>query len=73
MFREGAKMWPERYNGLTLEELKINGKAINAVKSFRNKIRKEPLLVDGELTEKAKKVFEEIYNVFATEGKMGKK
>lgn len=73
MFREGLKMWSERLNGLTLEEIKIDGKTITAVKSFRNKIRKEELLINGELTEKSKKVFEEIYNTFAVDGKMGKK
>ena len=40
MFREGLAMWPERLNGLTLDEIKIDGRTITAVKSFRNKIRK---------------------------------
>jgi hypothetical protein len=59
MFREGLSMWPERLNGLTLEEIKIDGRSLSAVKSFRNKIRKEALLTaEEELTEKARKVFE---------------
>jgi len=32
--------WPEKWNGLTLEELKINGKNLKAVKSSKDKIRK---------------------------------
>lgn len=62
----------EKCNGLTLEELGIDGKIFRASKSLKDKIRLETLMVDGELTPKAIKVFEEIYNTFAVDGKMGK-
>ena len=66
-------MWPQKWNGLTLEEVKADGKVLNAVKSFRNRIRKEALIQEGEITPKARAAFEAIYNHFCPEGKMGKK
>jgi hypothetical protein len=39
VLHEGSRMWPEKWNGLTLEELKIDKKVLRASKSPREKIR----------------------------------
>ena len=46
-----------KHNGLTLEELKLNHQELNAVKLPQSRLKKEPLLIDGQLTPKAIHVF----------------
>lgn len=59
-----------RYNGLTLEELKLNCQEINAIKLPQSRLKKEPMLIDGKLSPKAIKAFTEMFNKFAPDGKM---
>lgn len=46
-----------RFHGLTLEELKLNGQELNAVKLPQSRSRTEPMTANGELTAKARAVF----------------
>lgn len=65
--------FPIKHNGLTLEELKLNKQELNAIRLSQSRLKKEPLLVDGEMSSKAKIAFGEMFKRFAPTGKMGKK
>lgn len=62
-----------RYNGLTLEELKLNRQEINAIKLPQSRLKKEFMLIDDKLTPKAIKAFTEMFYKFAPDGKMTSK
>ena len=62
-----------KYNGLTLEELKLNGQEVNAIRLPQSRLKKEPLLVEDKLTEKGKKVFTDMFYKYAPDGKMTSK
>ena len=62
-----------KHHGLTLEELKLNGQELNAVKLPQSRSKTEPLEEKGELTPKAKQVFTEIFNKYAVNGLLGHK
>ena len=59
-----------KYNGLTLEELKLNRQEINAIKVPQSKAKKEPLVIDDKLSPKAIKVFTDMFYRYAPDGKM---
>jgi hypothetical protein len=58
---------------LTLEELKLNNQELNAFRLPQSRVKKEPLLVDGEVGVRAKQVFTDMFHRFAPNGRMGKK
>ena len=62
-----------KYNGLTLEELKLNGQEVNAIKAPQSRLKKEPLTVDGKLTPKSRKTFTDMFHRYAPSGKMAAK
>ncbi len=62
-----------KHNGLTLEELKLNKQEVNAIKLPQSRLKKDALLIDGKLSPKAVKVFTDIFNKFAINGKMTSK
>jgi ubiquitin carboxyl-terminal hydrolase 34 len=63
----------DKDNGKLLSEKFSNGIKINIAKSnILEEIPKEPLIDNGQLTEKAKKVFAEIFEEYSTNGKMDK-
>lgn len=62
-----------KHNGLTLEELKLNGQEVNAIKAPQSRLKKELLIFDGKLTPKAKKAFTDMFQRYAPSGKMAAK
>ena len=62
-----------KYNGLTLEELKLNGQEINAIKIPQSRLKKEALIIDGKLSPKATKTFTDMFHKYAPSGKMASK
>ena len=59
-----------RHNGLTLEELQLNMVELNAMKLPQSRCKKEDILLDGELSPKAKAAFTHMFNRFAKDGFM---
>lgn len=59
-----------KYNGLTLEQLKLNNQELNAIRLPQSRLKKQVMLIDGELAPKARKVFTEMFNKYAPNGRM---
>ena len=63
----------DKDNGKLLSEKFIDGTKINIVKNnILEEIPKVPLIKNNQLTEKAKKTFSEIFDMYSTNGKMSK-
>ena len=62
-----------KHNGLTLEELKLNGQEINAIKLPQSRLKKVSLLTDGKMSENGKAVFLNMFHRYAPDGKMTSK
>ena len=57
-------------NGLTLQELDLKDKTLNAYKRNRESVPKATLIIDEKLTEDAIRVFSGIFYYFSPSGKM---